>query len=57
MTIEEYLTRIREILDEASGDTSLSKLEYQTLCMEVSDDCSDRSDAIDSELNGEDEDV
>lgn len=54
-TKDEYLTLIRETLDEANVDNNLSREDYIALCSDVSTEAQDRVDAAESEDEEEEE--
>lgn len=55
MTLDEYLAKIQEILDGASGDSELSKEDYIALCSDVATEAQDRADAAEADVEEEED--
>jgi hypothetical protein len=53
MTKQQYLGKIREILDEAIEDDELSVQDYIALCEDVSSEAGDRVDATEDDIANE----
>jgi hypothetical protein len=52
----DYAKKIRELLDQAAGDKSLTTEQYAELCSEVATDAEGRHDAARADLERDDED-
>lgn len=54
---EEYVDRIKAILDEAARDSELEVSGYEEVLDEIATECNDRSDALEVDIEDEDGDV